>query len=249
MIKLKDGELIDLLQEPFKNDPDSIAISYALKMAMAQILGYSVRTRLYSDIDNMPEYILDYMATEMRLAYYEETFEIEKKRELIKNSYLSYMRAGTKGAVEDLANRIYGYGTVVEWPDFHDGPGTPGTFDIETDAQLTPDIYEQMVKVIERVKNESSHVRHVSVVREVEADWKVYFGKALLEQQTMTDDVVIDNPDEATIQSVYIAMAEQGVVDCFDHMDMPDYTVDIDAGLTSGMALTAFSRMSIEMGG
>lgn len=249
MIKYEDGEFLELMPSLFKEKADVAAISYAFKMAVASLLVDQKRTYLFSDIDNASEELLDLMALELNAPYYSEDLDIDTKRNLVKKAIIWQSKAGTKAAVEDLIEILFGMGNVVEWPDFHDGPGTPGTFDIETDAQLTPDIYEQMVKVIERVKNESSHVRHVSVVREVEADWKAYFGKALLEQQTMTDDVVIDNPDEATIQSVYIAMAEQGVVDCFDHMDMPDYTVDIDAGLTSGMALTAFSRMSIEMGG
>ena len=245
MIKLKDGELIDLLQEPFKNDPDIIAISYALKMAMIQILGYSVKTRLYSDIDNMPEYILDYMATEMRLAYYEETFEIEKKRELIKNSYLSYMRAGTKGAVEGLANRIYGYGTVVEWPDFPDGPGTPGTFDIKTDAQLTPDIYEQMVKVIERVKNESSHMRYVSFLRELEMKLVAGFGRSVASEQTVTNDVVIDNPDQTLFMDQYAAVAEDSYFITDEVLDVPDYSQDENITRYAAMGIVQHSCQDI----
>lgn len=177
MIDLKDGELIELLPEPLRNDTDVICISYALKMAMAKALEYSIATRMYADIDNLPEDILDYMAVEMRLAYYDESFSVETKRELIKNSYISYMEAGTSSAVQGLITTVFGYGEVVEWFDFDGGSGTPGEFDIETGAQLTPELFELFSKTIESVKNESSHLRRIGIEREIDGDF--YVGTAI----------------------------------------------------------------------
>ena len=68
MISLYDGEIMDLLPEPFKSDPDVIAISYAIKRAVGVMLENAKKLHLYADIDHMPEYILDYMAVETNLA-------------------------------------------------------------------------------------------------------------------------------------------------------------------------------------
>ena len=178
MTKLINGELKDLLPEPLSSDPDVIAISYALKMAMKKCLEYSVGTRMYADIDNMTEDILDYMAVEMRLVYYDESFSIDVKRSLIKESYFSYMEAGTKNAVERLIEQIYGLGDVTEWFDFPDGEGIPGEFDITTDAQLTPETFEMISKTIESVKNESSHLRRIQTAREI--DGNLYLGTGVI---------------------------------------------------------------------
>ena len=177
MTKLINGELKELYSEPLSSDPDVIAISYALKMAMKKCLEYSVGTRMYANIDNMTEDILDYMAVEMRLVYYDESFSIDVKRSLIKESYISYMEAGTKDAVERLVEQIYGLGEVTEWFDFPDGEGIPGEFDITTDAQLTPETFEMISKTIESVKNESSHLRRIQTAREIDGDF--YVGTAV----------------------------------------------------------------------
>ena len=55
-------------------------------------------------------------------------------------------------AVAEMVKIVFGEGEVVEWPDFDEPPYTPGTFDIVTNAQLTPDILEYFVSVIDRVK-------------------------------------------------------------------------------------------------
>ena len=178
MTDLVQAELQDLLPEPLKSDVDVIAIFYALRMAIAEVLKYSVNTRMYADIDHVSENILDYMAVEMRLAYYDESFSVEVKRELIKNSYMSYMEAGTKESVEKLVKQIYGYGSVTEWFDFEDGTGVPGMFDIATNARFTPETFEQMAMTIENVKNESSHLRRIKTVREI--DGNLYLGTGVI---------------------------------------------------------------------
>ncbi len=178
MTRLIQGELLDLIPEPLKSDTDVIAISYALQMAMAELLKYSVNTRMYADVDHVSEDILDYMAVEMRLAYYDESFSVETKRELIKNSFISYMEAGTKTSVQDLITTVFGYGEVVEWFDFTEGEQIPGYFDIETGAQLTPELFEMFTKVIESVKNESSHLRRIGIEREI--DGNLYLGTGVI---------------------------------------------------------------------
>ena len=61
---------------------------------------------------------------------------------------------------------VFGEGEVVEWPDFDEPPYTPGTFDIVTNARLTPDILEYFISIIDRVKNVRSHLRRILIKRE-----------------------------------------------------------------------------------
>ena len=75
------------------------------------------------------------------------------------------MQAGTPGAVAEMVKIVFGDGEIVEWPDFKDPPYTPGTFDIVTDAQLTPVILDYFTSVINRVKNVRSHLRKISITR------------------------------------------------------------------------------------
>ena len=81
MTDLKSGELLDILPEPLKQDADVQAISYALKHMMLKLAEYSKVTLLCSDISNMPENILDYMAVEYELPVYDESYAIETKQD------------------------------------------------------------------------------------------------------------------------------------------------------------------------
>ena len=177
MIKYEDGEFLDLLPSFFKGKEDFAAISYAFKMAIASLIMGQKKTKLYADIDKVPEDILDLMALESKAPYYSEDLPIEQKRELVKNAILWREKAGTKSAVQDLIRTVFGYGEIVEWFDFTEGEQIPGYFDIETGAQLTPELFEMFTKVIESVKNESSHLRRIGIEREIDGDF--YVGTAV----------------------------------------------------------------------
>lgn len=168
MIKLQEGELLDLLPSSLKNDTDMICLSYALKMAVGRLLVYERSAMTQNFVDSLPEKILDVLAVELRSPYYLDSMEISVKREIIKNTLIWHTKAGTASAVSEMIGIVFGEGSVVEWPDFDEPPYTPGTFDIVTNAQMTEDVTEFFMAVIERVKNERSHIRRVLIHREME---------------------------------------------------------------------------------
>lgn len=167
MIKFPDGELLDLLPSSLKNDTDMICLSYALKKAVERLLAYERSAMTQNFVDSLPEKILDVLAVELRSPYYLDNMEIGVKREIIKNTLIWHTKAGTASAVSEMIGIVFGEGSVVEWPEFDEPPYTHGTFDIVTNAQMTEDITEFFMSVIERVKNERSHVRRVLIKREM----------------------------------------------------------------------------------
>lgn len=169
MIKYREGEFLDLLPSYLKDNPDYAAISYAFKMAVGLMSHSQDLTWLYSSIDTMPEEILDLMALELKAPYYSERLDIETRRQLVKKAMLWRFKAGTKAAVEEMVQTVFGEGKVTEWFEY-EPERTPGTFGIETDAVLTPDIFAELSKVIEYVKNETSHLDEISVKRKTELD-------------------------------------------------------------------------------
>lgn len=168
MIKLPDGELRDYLPVTMKNDVDMVCLSYAIKKATERLFRYNHAAMTFHFIDSAPEPILDLLAVELRSLYYLDTLPVEKKREIVKNTLRWHSQAGTPGAMAEMVKVVFGEGEVVEWPDFSEPPYTPGTFDIVTNAQLTPDILEYFISVIDRVKNVRSHLRRVVIKRTVE---------------------------------------------------------------------------------
>lgn len=171
MIKLSDAELISVLPSIYKNEIDVQAISYAFKMAMEKMIAFARLSSLYSNIDDLPEDILDLMALECRSQYYDESMEIGIKRNIIRNSLAWHAKGGTVSAVQEMISTIFKNGEVVEW--FTES-GDPGTFDIVTDSEMSPDAIKQFNKIIKYVKNSRSHLRTLKVKRNIEQ--KIYIA-------------------------------------------------------------------------
>lgn len=167
MIKLHEGGIAEMWQD--EKSPEMQAISYALKQAIKMVVEKVEKTKCFSDIDMLDEKTLDYFAVEQRAMYYSQTLPIERKKAIVKNTLNWYTKAGTPAAVAEMVDVILGGGRVVEWFDFDEPPYTPGTFDIVTSTLMTEDIMEQLVGLVQKVKNVRSHVRRVIVEREVKS--------------------------------------------------------------------------------
>lgn len=173
MIDLYNGELLDMLPSQMSKETEQICLSHALKAGIRLVMDRAYVTRTQAFIDGLPERILDVLAVELHTPYYSEGLTIDQKREIIKRTLLWHLTAGTPSAMRELISIVIGEGDIVEWPDFEDPPYTPGTFDILTDVRLTEKIVEAFIAIIERVKNERSHLRRLHIHRRMDAHWHV----------------------------------------------------------------------------
>ena len=173
MIKFSEGELLDILPAQMKKDVDMICMSYALKCSIRRLIEYEMGAMTANFIEMLPEKILDVLAVELRSPYYIDSMDIEIKRKIIKNTLVWHTKAGTASAVSEMIETVFGEGAVVEWPDFTEGEKTPYTFDIITNARFTADTYALLLDIIERVKNERSHLRRILIER-----WVYMFERA-----------------------------------------------------------------------
>lgn len=185
MIKYIDSEPASVLPACLKDDTDLMAISYAFKMAARKMLQYSRVSKLYADIDAVPEDILDLLAMETRSQYYDEIMDIEIKRKVIKNALAWYYKGGTVSAVNEMIEAVFGDGRMVEWYEYG---GNPSTFYIETSAELSPDAMERFNRIIENVKAKSSHLVDIKINRKVEAPvFVAMYGK--INTHIIVDDI------------------------------------------------------------
>lgn len=173
MIDLYNGELLDMLPCQMSKEIEHICLSHALKKGIQLIIDRADMTRTQAFIDGLPERILDVLSVELHTPYYSEDLSIDQKREIIKRTLLWHLTAGTPSAMRELIGIVIGEGDIVEWPDFTDPPYTPGTFDILTDVRITEKIVETFIAIIERVKNERSHLRRLHIHRRMDARWYV----------------------------------------------------------------------------
>lgn len=204
MIKLYDSQITDLLPEKISGNVDVKCISYAIQQETKRIMDKADGTRTLAVIDELPERILDVLAVELRTPYYQESMDIDTKRNIIRKTLLWHTKAGTPSAVAELIEIVFGEGKVVEWFDYNEAPYTPGTFDIVTNARMTQDIEEYFLQIIQRVKNARSHIRRILIERGMNMD--EYFATGTT---SSPEEYILNHLDQevAPVQQQFVGTA------------------------------------------
>lgn len=131
MINFYDGEIKDILPANLMEDPAAQAFSYALREGTRLLNRYTQLCYMYCNIETAPNDVVDLLAKELRTQYYSDAMELNIKRNLVKNTLIWYMSAGTPGAVEELVEASFGDGEVKEWFEYG---GKPYFFKVIVDA-------------------------------------------------------------------------------------------------------------------
>ncbi len=173
MISYYDGQLTDILPGNITKKPEVKALSYAIQQACRRIYRYSQRLYIFTNLESQPEEIVDLLASELRTQYYKSDLPLNEKRQLVKNTLIWYMSAGTPKAVEELITVAFGEGKVEEWFEYGDDPFF---FKIETDTVMTQEINNFFTIMIQHVKNTRSHLRAIEIDRKTSQE--TYTGGA-----------------------------------------------------------------------
>ena len=189
MIKLRDGELADILPTEFTRQPEVVSISYALKQSYQALLTHQDAVYVYAFVDGAPEYVLDLLAVELKVRYYDVNYSLEVKRRLIKTAMLINSKDGTPYAVNTVIQNLFGgTGRIQEWWEYG---GQNNHFRIDL---YNADSYDVgiLVTSIETVKRKSSKLD--SFMFHLSAEDMIYIGMLILEDLELKADCEI--PEE-----------------------------------------------------
>lgn len=98
-------------------------------MAMARVLAGALEARwdeaalaiLYPRIDELSETILDILAYDFKVDWWDRTYSIEEKRRTLKDSWRVHRMMGTKAAVETALGAVFHSVYVEEWFEYAGG--------------------------------------------------------------------------------------------------------------------------------
>lgn len=155
MINIKNSNLIDIIPPNLRNDPDMIAACKAVDKQFLITASSLDNIILLPNIDNVKDHkILDLLAWELHIDYYDDTLPIETKIELIKTANVQHRLKGTPAAIEELITIIFGYGEVLEWFEYG---GEPYHFKVVTsNPSATTEKAQQFIKLINTAKRKSA---------------------------------------------------------------------------------------------
>lgn len=128
---------------------------------------------IYYRIDELSSDLIDALAIQLHVDFYDEKLPLATRRELVKNSTRWHLRKGTAGVVEEMVQTVFETGVVKEWPEYG---GNPYYFRVEvlTAPQITPENLKLITYVIETVKNVRSWLEGLGFLREIPAP--IYFA-------------------------------------------------------------------------
>ena len=152
-----DADFAKYLPQALQKDPKMRALAHATADKLLEASGLIDNVLIYSRIDELPEELVDILAYDMHVDWYDYTYPLEAKRDLVKNSVKVHKKMGTKYAIETALGSLFPESEVEEWFQYE---GEPGHFHIVldvTEQKITAD-YAAIIQAVKMYKRLSAHM-------------------------------------------------------------------------------------------
>ena len=172
----------DYLPGALKHDPKMRAIAEAVTKEALTVSGEIENVLIYSRIDELPEELIDILAYDMHVDWYDYSYPLKVKRDILKGSVRVHKKMGTKYAVEKALGALYPQSEVEEWYQYE---GQPHHFHIVCDVtenRVTAS-FQDIINAVMMYKRLSSHLDEV-----------VYQAGVGITIETHTDFFLYRNP-------------------------------------------------------
>lgn len=167
--------LLELLPENLRGDLDIIAASQAVDKEYLQMAQVIKNCLTYADIDNTREDVLDLMAVESNVDFYDQTMPVDYRRQAVKTADIIHQINGTKAALLRIFELLSMRGVIEEWFEYG---GDPYTFKITileiNDRGLTAETNAMLDKLIDIHKNVRSWLIGLNIYLTVHGKTPVY---------------------------------------------------------------------------
>ena len=181
-MKLDNIEIARLLPFFMREDKNFKGIIYALEDEIKQLHEQTNLIKLYVNLDNLSEDVLDELAWQFNVIEYNKSYSVDVKRKLIKNCLSTHYKRGTVAAVEEVAEKIFGNATVTEWFEYG---GEPYHFKVHTENISTSDeMITEFNRVIKKTQNIRSHLEEV--IAETMNSMDLFYGGFFLFDDDIT---------------------------------------------------------------
>lgn len=150
--------LLLIMPPALTHDPSIMALATAAAEVLVNRLAEIDRLRLMPNIDGMDESLLDILAYDFKVDWWDSNYTLEEKRRTLKSSWKVHKMLGTKAAVETAISAIYPDTKVSEWFEYG---GDPFHFKLLIDAtyeNVDPERHRRVMDRVEFYKNLRSHL-------------------------------------------------------------------------------------------
>ena len=175
MIKLSGSRFTDIMPDNLASQVETQAFAYAVGRQIEKLCANSDAARTYAAIATMPEWMLDYMAVELRTPSYDENYSLKTKRALIQGSLLFYTQMGTPAAVNRIIETIFETGYIEEWYEYDGDPHHFRAY-VGDGGEVGPGELEEFRRVLSSVKRLSSWLDDIITITTMDPDMVTFTG-------------------------------------------------------------------------
>lgn len=157
--------LLASLPAVLANDDNMAALASAVAKVLAARVGEIERVSIYSQIDRLPNELLDILANDFKVDWWDYSYSLQEKRNTLRQSWYVHKHMGTPAAVTAALSAIYPDSKVEEWWDYG---GKPYHFRllISQDASTLDAVkYATVLSLVAYYKNLRSVLDSVTVLQ------------------------------------------------------------------------------------
>lgn len=145
--------LLASLPVALRQDKSMLALADSLADMLAARPEEISRTLIYPRIDQLDEGLLDILAYDFKVDWWDADYSLDEKRRTLKSSWSVHKTLGTKAAVETALRAVYENAKVVEWFEYG---GEPYHFRLDLDVRdgsFDPIKHRQVMQRVAFYKN------------------------------------------------------------------------------------------------
>ncbi len=180
--------LMATLPQVLQIDPELATLASSIADILAKRGEEIRRIAIYSRIDELPEDLLDILAYDFKVDWWDRDFSVDEKRRLLKSCWRVHRVLGTKAAVVTAVEAIFPGAQVSEWFEYG---GEPYHFRLLIDSaykNVSPEKHQKVLDSIACYANLRSVLDGVEYI-DISGVVTQYFGTAML-AETVVDGAI-----------------------------------------------------------
>lgn len=190
-MKINDVDLLSLQSGYMRSDPTTQGLCAGIEPQIHSLADEVMLLHLYarinpkegSNLESLPEWLLDELAWSFHVDYYDVGDSVSKKRSIVASAIRIHRLKGTPAAVEEAISIAFDTATLEEWFEY---AGNPYEFRITTDAALPDlDTLDKFLKALSSAKNVRSHLTDIVINRTAELSPGLHIGLVKLPEYNL----------------------------------------------------------------
>ena len=178
----KDVELKRIVPQSIGSDENVKAICDAIDVKLRELSMATTSVLILPRLNELPEEIVDELAWQYHVDFYDYSASIEKKRSLVRQAIAWHKRKGTPAAVEEVCSAAFKTAKVFENWEYG---GEPYHFQVRLIEEGIPNqtVIDNLVRAVNDTKNTRSWLDGLSFYREILGT--IYLGAIVCPHKTV----------------------------------------------------------------